>query len=609
VKTEDGHPLPPLRNRETVNILATALSARLDGSIHRGLSQALAESRFDADTRSVVNEAWETWENSLEPQLYRAIARIIADAPDSATRTYGAVCADIENLCRESKTSSVFLGALLCDQAWFWALLHPLQFSSHVLVPYPLTAVDWRELHQVEISYTGSWRTELRDRLTAGLPTMQPELPPVSRVGALIRHLLERGRKDENWRANVALGTGTVLRLGLRQALVRLMCFAGVVGTPFRLFNLNAGHCKSYYVLLHLPPDVRCTRLYWTAAETMVERPEAIAVQSGYEHLASEPLPMNLRREAREAMAELQLSNSVPVSMLAALAFLLAMVCGYFARNPILPSPAAARHLSAPELNSYRQVAAATGALVVAAPATLTAVLLTQSSSLCAYLTRGTRVLSGFGAVAGILAALAIAVLLPKDRGTYDNLLLTSATINWGAGLTILAAIVGQNTLVARLDQWRVRRTTRSGAVGLHRPRRARRNGSPADCRYRQRRLAALGGVACLISTDVWWHGLRLSRQYHLLQPSNFSHSLPRLWETMWTARVAETIGDGTTTVVTNLSDFQQPLHPIAVLLAGVLVVGSALVLLALVGRSARQRLVPAAQRRPGLAPNAGSST
>lgn len=142
-----------------------------------------------------------------------------------------------------------------------------------------------------------------------------------------------------------------------------------------------------------------------------------------------------------------------------------------------------------------RQVAAAVGALLVAAPAAITAFLTTSLSDLGAYLTRGIRFLCAAGAAAAVWAGFALAVLLPKDHGLYHASLLTASAINMLAALTVGATLFPRSRANGRLTRWRVAKSQRRLAdKGIdpmsEAPDPIRKSGVPADARYRQRRHA-----------------------------------------------------------------------------------------------------------------------
>jgi hypothetical protein len=319
---------------------------------------------------------------------------------------------------------------------------------------------------------------------------------------------------------------------------VRLMSTVGVVGTPLRQSTPNADHTKSYYIMVDNPSDVSCTRIYWTSADKRLPRPSSMPIISGYRHLSAEHLPAEVRYQTKEIIAELQLARTPTIYALAGAVFLLAFVCGYFYRNPIYEPR---NYL--PEAG-IRQVAAAVGALLVAAPGALVAYLTTSLSDLGGYLTRGIRSMCAIGAASAVWGGFCIAVLMPQDHGLYAASLLFASAVNFVAGITALAALLGPRSrddgaLTSRRIRRSRRRAAAAGAIhsdGIPKP--LRKSGVAADTRYRQRRTAFLGAIGCAFLTDVWIALLRVPSGFRDPGHKGWWEPLRKLWEytgTHWT--------------------------------------------------------------------------
>src|SRR5206468_1993625 len=108
-----------------------------------------------------------------------------------------------------------------------------------------------------------------------------------------------------------------------------LMARVGVVGLPLLLNVPNANHVAGFYLLLDLPSDVDCTRLYWSNGERLIQRPDRSRIVSGHHVLSVEDLPPETRADATEANAELQLRRSAEVWMLGCLTGFLAFFCAF----------------------------------------------------------------------------------------------------------------------------------------------------------------------------------------------------------------------------------------------------------------------------------------
>jgi hypothetical protein len=236
----------------------------------------------------------------------------------------------------------------------------------------------------------------------------------------------------------------------------------------------------------------------------------------------------DIRYETREVIAELQLARTSAVVALAGGAFLLAGVCGYFLRNPIYAP-------DMPPSDGLRQVAAAVGALLVAAPAAITAFLTTSLSDLGSYLTRGVRFLCAAGAGAAVVAGFSLAVLLPKDHGLYHAALLTASATNMFAALTVGATLFPRSRANGRITRRRIARSQKKLVdKGLDptsvAPDPVRGSGVPADARYRQRRHAFVGALGSLLFLDWFVAAMRTPRTVNLLFKKNWPTTFRRIW-------------------------------------------------------------------------------
>jgi hypothetical protein len=531
----DGVVYPLLRNDDIVFIFALALTRRLDAHVRQKILDLKAHT-------SDTGELLQRWHEFAFPVAFKAIEQLLIEPGRASKRRYKGLRSFVDALCASEDEAEAAVGVILRDAEWLWRILPPLTTTLHLLVAVPLSKFDptTDALYQLNLTYTDSWYAEVRTRGLSLLPDGGSDR--ASALGEFIDWCYRRREARPQWLGNVCLGLGITLARLSEQLLVRLMTWVGVVGMPYRIRIYNAHHCRSHYLLLDLPDDVGCTRFYWTASECLIDEPTARQVLSGYEHLSGESLPHRSRTsesvepvlrgslrstqeagDTNEAVLELQVDRSASMWMLGGVALLLSLVSGYFFRHPVFPSVPRA-HLMAPAIrNSYRQVGAENGALLVAGPAALTAILLTRSSELGAYLTRGIRLLSAIATSSAVVAALAIAILLPGDRQAYNTFLLTSAILNWVAASTILASMIGRFDAHQWLTKRRLRRSaaiadsTRDLGRGVFKPKHLRRSGAPADSRYRQRRMALLGAFACAISTDLWWHALHIDRSEHLL--------------------------------------------------------------------------------------------
>ncbi len=593
ITDERGQFISPLRNDEITAILATLLLDRAQAHVSK-YARCLWLSG-DQSCMERIDRIEQIWAAVSEDLFLTLIMRVLELGREDAIPEYRRIQESIKLLTSSSDPDEWMLGQILTGATELWDSVLALCGSIPVLVQYDYGDNPAQKLHRLEITYTKSWLVGFR---SPQLRLDRRDEPSVSVVEFLIikflaaAHARDEQRKPKantDWLADMLLGSAVVLSHVLQRWVVRLMSSVGVIGTPLRQRTPNADHSKSYYIMFDIPADVSCTRVYWTSAEKRLPPHEAVEVVSGYRTLSAEHLPDEIRFGSNEMIAELQLARTGTVFALTGGALLLAVVCAYFYRNPIYN---AGHYVPS---DGIRQVAAAIGALLVAAPAGFVAYLTTSLSDLGAYLTRGIRLMCAIGAIVAVWAGFSIAVLMPEDHGLYNMSLLLASTANFVAGATAVASLGPRSRSDGRLTKSRIGRSQQKlvslgGDPASQIPVRIRRSGVPADTRYRQRRHAFLGAIGCALFTDAWVAMLRIRGSFQSLGRDHWWEPFRAVWERTGTHWLGYSVAEW----LRSLSPGRDGAFDRLLVALGFLALGLAIavVSLATVGSVARARLL-----------------
>lgn len=398
---------------------------------------------------------------------------VLRSDKDKATEALEVACRTMESE-PDSRLAKIYQSVLASG---FIRQLEPMATTVHVLVEAPR---DSRNLMDLEIEYSNRSNRGFR---SIERPEGAIQHEEVSRVIGFFEGMNERWQAG--WKRcsmkSVYFASLGLLPLLLIDWSVKFLAALGFVGTPVAFRRPNLDHCKSFYLLLDLPADVSCDRLYWRTLEHVEIDRQSPPVATSYPVLSSSWLDPKSRLRMWDCVAELR-PNSIngPASHLSTVAACLcAITCGFLYRNFVpVDDPAA------------KQVAIGIAALAGALPGAALGALSVSGSSISRRLSRGLRIASGTSALCVVAAGFSLALFREEHLTTYR-------VIAWVASV---ASFLVATTLVARnLVHHRSAPAGRASDKDRN---------SAAISRHRERRWSATLMLSCCIAT--WWWALAL---------------------------------------------------------------------------------------------------